>query len=393
MLGVRVRSTSRARPRQLLIATLIAVSAILAAAAQGHAAKRPAPPERLTARAAGGAIKLDWAGRGEARYFELYRRTGGREWRKPYARVRRSRFTDRKVERGRVYEYRVRLRDRSGERSNPGPRIRITATDGARSTAPGPTPPTPREQPARPPTQSPAPAPSPIPTPAGDLGPARATERDCNGATTSITAPTTPATSTAPASHCPPPHNASRSSADKMPTSQLKGVKDIYIGGRPGALMNAGPRTDGNDLLQIKRWPVSTGTIPDGITLRWIRFHDVTRPGSEHPDGIQVMAGRNGKILDSRFERVDIQPIFFRYAGEAAGGGPIEDWPIDRTYVEKAPNGYYAIRVAGNGDNYIPTRLTFRNLNLTGNVSIDRSAYNAGFQSSSITGGTVDPSG
>jgi hypothetical protein len=178
-----------------------------------------------------------------------------------------------------------------------------------------------------------------------------------------------------------------------LPTSQLKGVVDVYIGGRPGALMNAGPRSDGNDLLQIKRWPVETGTIPDGITLRWIRFHDVTRPGSEHPDGIQIMAGRNSQILDSRFERVDIQPIFFRDGGTTAGGGPINNWTVARTYVEKAPNGYYAIRIAGNTDTNVPTNLNLHDLTLTGNISIDRAAYSAGFQSANLTGGYVMVSG
>ena len=134
---------------------------------------------------------------------------------------------------------------------------------------------------------------------------------------------------------------------------------------------------------------MSTGTIPDGITLRWIRFHDVTRPGSEHPDGIQIMAGRNGRILDSRFERVDIQPIFFRDAGPTAGGGPITNWTVERTYIEKPPHGYYTVRVAGNGDTNVPTNIILRDLTLTANVGIDRAAYNAGFQSSGLTGGTI----
>ena len=60
------------------------------------------------------------------------------------------------------------------------------------------------------------------------------------------------------------PSNAERITivGDQMPTTQLKGVRDIYLGGRPGRLMDAGPRSDGKDLLQIKRWPVAIGTDP-----------------------------------------------------------------------------------------------------------------------------------
>ena len=161
---------------------------------------------------------------------------------------------------------------------------------------------------------------------AGKLGPARAKQRDCNGAARSIRAANNTRYIDCPGLSLPDNARNITIVGSELPTTQLKGVRDIYIGGRPGRLMNAGPRSDGEDLLQIKRWPISTGPIPDGITLRWIRFHDVTRPGDEHPDGIQIMAGRNGRILNCVFERVDVQPIFFRYAGEPAGGGPIEDW-------------------------------------------------------------------
>lgn len=252
---------------------------------------------------------------------------------------------------------------------------------------------TPTPSPTATPTPSPSPTatptPTPTPAPAVDLGPARLHERNCGGASTAITAAND--TRYIDCAGLSIPANIQRITVvgAQLPTTQLKGVKDVWIQGRPDKLMNAGPRSDGNDLLQIKRWPASTGTIPDGITLRWIRFHDVTRPGSQHPDGIQVMAGRNGRIVDCVFERVDVQPIFFRYAGETAGGGPIEDWTVERSNVGGPPNGYYAIRVAGNGDSLVPTRITLRNLDLGANAAVDRAAYNAGFQSSDIRGGRV----
>ncbi len=226
-------------------------------------------------------------------------------------------------------------------------------------------------------------------TAAGKYGPQRAKERDCNGAATDIRAKNNTRYIDCPGLDLPDNAKHITIVGSHLPTTQLKGVKDIYIGGRPGALMDAGPRSDGGDLLQIKRWPIATGRIPSGITLRWIRFHDVTRPDDEHPDGIQIMAGRHSRILDCVFERVDVQPIFFRYAGAAAGGGPIEDWAIKRTRVERAPNGYYAIRIAGNGDDYVPTRIRLRNLRLTGHVSVDRSAYRAGFDASGLRGARV----
>jgi hypothetical protein len=228
---------------------------------------------------------------------------------------------------------------------------------------------------------------------AGELGPARAHERDCNGAGTQIRARNNTRYLDCPGVSLPDNAQHVTIVGSQLQTGVLKGVRDIYIGGRPGRLMDAGPRADGGDLLQIKRWPVATGPVPTGIMLRWIRFHDVTRPGSEHPDGIQVMAGRYGRILDCVFERVDVQPIFFRYAGTPAGGGPIENWTIKRTRIERPPNGYYAIRIAGNGDDYVPTGIRLRNLRLTGNVSVDRSAFRAGFDSSGLRGGRVVVSG
>ena len=75
------------------------------------------------------------------------------------------------------------------------------------------------------------------------------------------------------------------------------------------------------------------------------------------------------------------------------GGGPIENWTVARTYVEKAPHGYYAIRIAGNGDKNVPTSLSLTDLGLTGNVSIDRAAFDAGFTSSGLSGGEVRVAG
>jgi hypothetical protein len=224
---------------------------------------------------------------------------------------------------------------------------------------------------------------------AGKNGPPRAKERDCNGGGGYIRAKNNTRYIDCPGVEL--PENAQHVTivGTELHATQLKGVRDVYIGGRPGRLMDAGPRSDGGDLMQIKRWPVATGPIPSGITLRWIRFHDVTRPDDEHPDGIQIMAGQHGRILDCVFERVDVQPIFFRYAGVPAGGGPIEDWVIKRTRIERAPNGYYAIRIAGNGDDYVPTRIRLRNLSLTGHVSIDRSAFQAGFEASGLRGARV----
>jgi hypothetical protein len=245
------------------------------------------------------------------------------------------------------------------------------------------------------PEPEPEPKPTPAPTPAPDdaeaLGPARANERDCNGASVSLVAVNNTRYIDCPGVKVPEKAKHLTIVGTQAPATVLKGVVDVYIGGRPGALMNSGPRSDGHDLLQIKR--ASDGTIPDGITLRWMRFHDLTREGTAHTDGIQVMAGRNGKILDSRFERVDVQPIFFRYAGASAGGGPIEDWLVARSYIQKPPTGYYAIRISGNGDALVPTRITLRDLSLTANVSVDRAAVNAGFSASGLVGGEVRVNG
>lgn len=173
----------------------------------------------------------------------------------------------------------------------------------------------------------------------------------------------------------------------QFPTTQLKGVKDVWIEGRPNALMNAGPRTDGGDLLQVKMWPVSGGTpvSPDDITLRWIRFHDVSRPSgsSAHPDGIQVMAGKRGRILSCRFESCDVQPIFLNHSGSlSAGGGEITDWLIEDCYIDGPPTGFYAINVGPNSTpadaERISKRCVVKNCRVAKNVRIGQAAVNNG---------------
>ena len=282
--------------------------------------------------------------------------------------TKRIRYVDRHPTSAKSYGYRVRAVDRKGRHGKWSRLKTVKRTKGGAPAQPG----------------------EPGWDDAGVLGPPRRHERDCHGGNVSIVAADNTRYIDCPGVAIPPNAQHVTVVGDTAPASVLKGVVDVYMGGRPGALMNSGPRSDGNDLLQIKRWPIGTGVIPDGITLRWMRFHDLSRPGSEHPDGIQIMAGRNGKILDSRFERTDLQPIFFRYAGETAGGGPIADWTIARTFIQKPPNGYYAIRIAGNGDALVPTRITLRDLTLTADIGIDRAAFNAGFTADNLRNGDVE---
>jgi hypothetical protein len=164
-----------------------------------------------------------------------------------------------------------------------------------------------------------------------------------------------------------------------LPT-QMRGWRDVWIGGTAASPMNAGPRTDGGDLCQIKRYPVSTGTIPEDVTIAYVHFHDISRPsgGSQHPDCIQLMSGRRitfgGCLLERTGEAV--QPLFLRDAGGTAGGGPIEDVLIDLCTFRDVTH-FYSIRIAGNDEvgssgRYVPTRVTIRNCDRGGkNAAVD----------------------
>lgn len=174
----------------------------------------------------------------------------------------------------------------------------------------------------------------------------------------------------------------------------IRGWRDVWFGGAQGQLVNAGPRTDGNDLCQIKR---NGTTIPDGVTLAYIDFHDVTRPTSDdHPDGIQLMCGRRVTVGGSRFRTMQngVQPIFVRDAGSSAGGGPIEDTWIDACEFSGIAH-FYSIRVAGNDEEgasgrFVPVRTKLTNLNLGGkNALVDAAAADLGLTYSGITNGEV----
>lgn len=195
------------------------------------------------------------------------------------------------------------------------------------------------------------PAPPPPPPPAGEVAPARATTVDCNGgsyAATSVKNDTRYIDCAFSGDMNAAMNGKQRITiiGSQFPVTQLRGVTDVWIEGRPDAYMNAGPRTDGGDLLQIKRYPATTsGTVPSDITIRWVLFHDVSRPAgsSAHPDGIQMMACQRCRILSIRMERVDVQGIFINAPDVTAGGGPITDVEVADSYVEKPPTGFYTV--------------------------------------------------
>lgn len=127
----------------------------------------------------------------------------------------------------------------------------------------------------------------------------------------------------------------------QFPTTQLRGVQDVWIEGRPDAYMNCGPRTDGGDLLQIKVNP--SGYAPcDKLVLRWINFHDATRPAgsSAHTDAIQIMALTNSRFIDLKildnFQGIQMATNMT----PSQGFGPIRDNLFERiTFRESSTNG------------------------------------------------------
>lgn len=160
--------------------------------------------------------------------------------------------------------------------------------------------------------------------------------------------------------------------AKTIPT-QARGWRDVHIEGYPDAPFSAGPRTDGRDLLQIKRGS-ELGVIPERLTFRYGYGHDVTRPpgSGEHPDGVQLMCGRHIVFADWFMERVSVQPFFARDGGQDAWGGPIEDITYLRCGARGQAEGFNNFRISGDdelvdpdGDpagpvksgRYVPTRV------------------------------------
>jgi hypothetical protein len=165
----------------------------------------------------------------------------------------------------------------------------------------------------------------------------------------------------------------------------VKGWRDFWIGGTPETPMNSGPRSDGKDLCQVKRWPATTAGAPpqDGV-FGFIDFHDVSRPvypepGYDgHPDGIQMMCGQRITFGGCTFRNMDAktQPWFLKTEGPSAGGGPVEDITlVDSTF--EACAYFYPVHIRAGGGLF-PKRITLRNVDLGGkNIAISRSSYDS----------------
>lgn len=140
---------------------------------------------------------------------------------------------------------------------------------------------------------------------------------------------------------------------------QVRGWQDAWVGGREGEPMNAGPRSDGKDLQQVKAYPYSTdGVTPSDCTFAFVDFHDLSRPSGSggHPDGVQLMAGERiiygGCVFRAMGEAA--MPWFVNREGPSAGGGPVADVQLlDAVFDDIAH--YYAFHV-GRVDGQITVR-------------------------------------
>lgn len=152
--------------------------------------------------------------------------------------------------------------------------------------------------------------------------------------------------------------------------------KDVWVEGKPDAPMELGPGVN-EDLMQIKKNP-SSAEVPEDLTFRYFYIHDLTRTGSQHTDGVQLMAGRRIRFLDGVVERVDTQPFFVRDSGRAAGGGPIEDITFQRIKVTGSREAFYSFRISGNDEaasgGSVPTRVLIIDCSGDKGVSIDQAA-------------------
>jgi hypothetical protein len=161
----------------------------------------------------------------------------------------------------------------------------------------------------------------------------------------------------------------------------LSGVKDVWLQGTPTVPIEWGPKVDA-DLFQIKAWE---GVFTEDVTVRYFWMHDVTRTGSFHTDGLQLMQGQRVRFIDGRADNVSVQPYFVRDAsgnGWGAGGGPIEDILFLRV-EERGTTGFYSWRIAGDdevGDanRYVPTRVRIVDSCGSKNIAMDAAVKNAG---------------
>lgn len=176
------------------------------------------------------------------------------------------------------------------------------------------------------------------------------------------------------------PNNANRvtvTGAVVMP-GFVRGWQDVWVEGRPDRPMVLGPGVD-TDLMQIKRYPTATGMDPADLTFRYFLMRDLTRTGSKHTDGLQLMAGKRIRFIDGESRNVNTQPWFVKDSGDTAGGGVLEDIEFRRLYVHACPGAIYAFRISGDAqDAHTPTRVKIVDCRSDMNWSIDPMCAAAG---------------
>jgi len=169
-----------------------------------------------------------------------------------------------------------------------------------------------------------------------------------------------------------------------------RGWKNFWIGGTSSSPMNAGPRRDGKDLIQVKATP--EGVVPSDGVFAFVDFHDVSRPDSSgHPDGVQLMAGQRIVFGGVKFRNMGaaVQPWFLKREPAAAGGGTIADVDLLDSTFSNITHSCSAC-VSGN------TLPAYPNVDIAGNklggtnAKVDQATVNAaGFRFEGNTGGSL----
>lgn len=160
-----------------------------------------------------------------------------------------------------------------------------------------------------------------------------------------------------------------------------RGWTDFWIGGTPSSPMNAGPRRDGKDLIQVKATPA--GVVPSDGVFAFIDFHDISRPSSGtgstgHPDGVQLMAGQRIVFGGVQFRNMGaaVQPWFLKRESPSAGGGTVANVDLFASTFSNITHSCSAC-VAGNTLPAYPD-VEIANNKLGGtNAKVDRATVNA----------------
>jgi hypothetical protein len=158
----------------------------------------------------------------------------------------------------------------------------------------------------------------------------------------------------------------------------LRGPSKLwFVGGSAGRTLPAKPPTYSCD---VKGWD---GRIPTDICFDGMTFHDMkqTTPG-DHVEGLHIYGCNGLALLNCNFVNNDVMQLFIRCGPMNTGSYSTISNVVVRggNYPVPGAGGFYAIRVAGDGDSLVPKNVVIDRTGMTiaTSVSMDPAAVNNG---------------